>query len=148
MWDGLGQIRSQTSPRCPAAGPSSRGASPGMVPWLSGLNLCREMGTHPGRVIFNVWTGHTNPQGQGPHTCASGVNAAQTMNGLPGFGCCSGLGLGLCSRLVLCSEADWGFAAGWCFAAGWDLPAGVENAPGKALLFGMPTCWSANRVYH
>ena len=36
-----------------------------MVPWLPELKLCWEMGTNPGRVIFYVPTGYSNPQGQG-----------------------------------------------------------------------------------
>ena len=32
---------------CLVAGPSPRGASPGMVPWASGLKLGREMGDPP-----------------------------------------------------------------------------------------------------
>ena len=38
------QIRSQTSPKCPEVGPNARGASAGMIPWLSWLKLSREMG--------------------------------------------------------------------------------------------------------
>ena len=63
---GSGPIRSQTSPRCLAGGPSARGASAGMVSWLSVLKLGREMGTHPGRSIpmFGLCT--LNPRFRGP----------------------------------------------------------------------------------
>ena len=47
--NGSGQIRSQTSPWCLAAGPSARGATAAMVPWPFRLKFGREMGTHPGR---------------------------------------------------------------------------------------------------
>ena len=50
-----------------------------MVPWPPELKLCREMGTHPQRVIFFVWTGYPNPQGQG----AIKIHAFQTVCGLP-----------------------------------------------------------------
>ena len=56
--DGSSQIWSQTSPRCPAGGPSARGASADLVPWLFGLKLGREMSTHPGRStpVFGMGT--------------------------------------------------------------------------------------------
>ena len=38
---GTGQVRFQTSPRCPAEGPSSREVSAAMVPWPSELKLGR-----------------------------------------------------------------------------------------------------------
>ena len=75
--DGSSQIRSQTSPRCPAGGPSARGASADLVPWLFGLKLGREMSTHPGRStpVF----GTPPPRSGGPN------------NGVPGSRC-SGIG--------------------------------------------------------
>ena len=35
-----------------------KGGFPSMLYWPSELNLCREMGTHPGRVILFVETGY------------------------------------------------------------------------------------------
>ena len=49
-------IRSQTSPRCLAAGPRSVAASPDMVPWMTWLKLGREMWTHPGKANADKFT--------------------------------------------------------------------------------------------
>ena len=62
---GSGQIRSQTSPRCLAGGPSARGASAGMVPWLSGLKLDREVWTQPGRSMPMFGLGTPTPRSRG-----------------------------------------------------------------------------------
>ena len=58
-------IRSQTSPRSPAGGPSAWGASAGMVPWLSRLKLDREMWTHPGRSKPMFGLGAPSPRSRG-----------------------------------------------------------------------------------
>ena len=69
--DGSSQIWSQTSPRCPAGGPSARGASADLVPWLFGLKLGREMSTHPGRSTPVFGMGTPPPPGQGALTMGS-----------------------------------------------------------------------------
>ena len=81
---GAGQVRSQTSPRCLTGGLSARGTSPAMIPRPFRLKLCREIGTHPRRLIFYVRTGYPNPHGQGANKCGSGVHAAHSVCGLPG----------------------------------------------------------------
>ena len=54
MRDESDQIRSQTSLRCLAAGPSPRRASSDVIPWLSELKLGSEMGTYPKRFNANI----------------------------------------------------------------------------------------------
>ena len=61
---GSGQLRSHLT-QVSGGGPSSRGASAGMVRWLSGLKLGWEIGTHLGRVIFYVLTEYPNPHDHG-----------------------------------------------------------------------------------
>ena len=58
---GSGQIRSQTSPRCLAGGPSARGASAAMVPWPFRLKFGREMGIHPVRSVLTFGLGTPTP---------------------------------------------------------------------------------------
>ena len=61
-----GQIRSLTSPRCPAGGPSATGTSAGMVPSLTGLKLGMEMRTHPERSMPMCGLGSPTPRVREP----------------------------------------------------------------------------------
>ena len=91
FWENLIKLKFKNTPDVVGAGQVSdlsqvsgrrsncKEASPGMVPWPPELKLCREMGTHPGRVIFYVRTGYSNPQGQG----AIKIHVPQTVCGLP-----------------------------------------------------------------
>ena len=89
-FEGAGLVRSGLRPRPgvqPAGGPSARGASPGMVLWLSGLKLGREMSTHPGRSmpIFAAGLGFAASL-----DFVAGSGFAVGLDCTRGFGICSG----------------------------------------------------------
>ena len=58
-----GQVRSgpRPHPGVRQEGPRARGASAGMVPWVSGMKLCRETRTHPARSMHMLWMDTSTP---------------------------------------------------------------------------------------
>ena len=65
---GVGQVRSGLRPHLGVRREVQvqRGASPDMVPWLSGIQLGREMCTHPGSSTPRFGLGTATPGVRGP----------------------------------------------------------------------------------